>query len=128
MTETATTNPQPQNPFADMLTKMAAEQFAQMQDQQTIFQDRMAEQNVQVNESANRVLDRMARRRNPGPQYSEDVKKIANILTQHPQMVPVVNAVIVKIMASMQAAFQTEAAKYTEGAQQAQQTMAGGVA
>ncbi len=112
----AAAQPKQTDQFMELLSSMASGQMQQMEDEREIFHARMQDQNTQVSNSANRVVDRLNKRRQPpGPQYSPEITSIANILTQFPKLVPVVSAVIAKLMAEMDTAFNNAAAQYTQG-------------
>ena len=103
---------------AGLLADIAGEQFKQMDTERQQFGERMAEQQKTIDASANRIMERLAFRRNPNaqqnsqPQYSKEVLDVANILTAYPKLVPVVNGVIAKLMKAMEVAFNEAAATY----------------
>lgn len=109
--------------ISNFLGDLAAENLASMETEREQFHERLSQQAAAVDVSADRILDRFSRRREktpPGPVYSPAVIGIANTLTQFPQLVDPIRAVIYKILAKMNAAMAESITPYMDGAQEAQ--------
>ena len=107
---------------AGLLADIAADQFNQMENERKEFSERMANQQKTVDASANRIMERLAMRRNPDanrPKYTLEVTKIADLLTAYPKLVPVVNSVIQQLLVTMEHAFDQAASQYYQQPPQA---------
>lgn len=101
--------------LADVFADMAADQLEDMGKSQKNFEEKLASQNAAVDESVQKIISRIGggRHKPQGPQYSEEVKSIANTLTAFPKLVPVINAVIVKFTKALDDKFNEMAEEYT---------------
>ncbi len=98
--------------YAELIGDMAAEQLGQMEAERGEFDKRMEEQRKVMDDSAKRIIDKLGIGKGRRPEYSQEIKQIADQLTAFPKLVPVMQAILARFMGELEKRFDELAAEY----------------